>query len=155
MTDIPPVPPALENGAGGLKPPAKADPGSISDPIERGLDPGSIAVDNAKLRDLNFAYSSRVHSFYFVLAAAASLFIGGAITFVCMSARMFGWQTILILFAFFTPATILMTVLIRAIFPAEKKSEEKKGEDKKDDLSDMLPSSAVVKLLSEVLKSAK
>ncbi len=156
MTDIPPVPPAVENGAGGPKPQANADLGSISDPIERGpLDRQATAVDNAKLRDLNFAYASRVHSFYFVLAAAASLFIGGAITFVCMSTRMFGWQTILILFAFFTPATILMTVLIRAIFPAEKKSEEKKGEDKKDDLSDMLPSSAVVKLLTEVLKSAR
>ncbi|OWG18331.1 hypothetical protein KDK82_1810 [Delftia sp. K82] len=68
---------------------------------------------------------------------------------------MFGWQTILILFAFFTPATILMTVLVRAIFPAEKKSEEKKGEDKKDELSDMLPSSAVVKLLTELIKTTK
>lgn len=29
------------------------------------------------------------------------------------------------------------------------------GGDKKDDLSDMLPSSAVVKLLTEVLKSAR
>lgn len=69
--------------------------------------------------------------------------------FACMSRWMFGWQTILILFAFFTPATVVLAFMIRAVYSSGKE----KAEDKKDDLSDMLPSSAVAKVLAEVIKA--
>lgn len=114
------------------------------------MDPNLWALDNAKLAALSFGHKAKVRAFYFTLTVSALLFIAGTIMFACMSHWMFGWQTILILFAFFTPATIVLTILIRAIYMGDKE----KAEDKKDDLSDMLPNAAVVKMITELLKAS-
>lgn len=136
-TTVPPVPP-LKN------------PGASSDPVEGAPpDPNLRALDNAKLAALSFGHTAKIRAFYFTLSVSALLFIAGTIMFAYMSHWMFGWQTILILFAFFTPATLVLTILIRAIYPADKE----KTEDKKDDLSDMLPNAAVVKMIAELFKA--
>lgn len=120
-----------------------------SDPIEAPVSRKQEAIDSKKLEILNFEHQSKVTAFRYVLFTAAILFVCGAAMFCEASRRMFGWQTILILIAFFAPATIILTFLIRAVFSA---SGEKKEDAKKDDLSDMVPSAAVIKLIAELMK---
>lgn len=124
--------------------------GSDYDAVEGGAaNPNQQKVDAAKLKAIEFEHQAKKHAFYFTLIAAAALFVCGAFMFYHASHRMFGWQTILILFAFFAPATIVLTFLIRAVFTA---ISDKKDDSKKDDLTDMLPSAAVVKMIAELFK---
>ena len=113
-----------------------------------------MANDNALLKALSFAYKSKVQAFYFSLVAVALLFITGTAMFWCVNSWRYGsmgWHAIFILLAFFTPATVIITVLIRVIFA----SDPSKDDAKKDDLADMLPSAQVIKLVSEALKANK
>lgn len=147
MSDYPHVP---DDPAGNTTKPRALGVGSDYDAVETGaVNPNQQKVDAAKLKGIEFEHQAKTHAFYFTLAAAALLFAVGAFMFYHASHRMFGWQTILILFAFFTPATIILTFLIRAVFTA---ASDKKDEAKKDDLTDMLPSAAVVKLITELFK---
>lgn len=151
MSDFPPVPPDPKAG-GGVPIASLSGAGATSDPVEGvGSDPQKTAVDNAKLAGIQFVHTAKVRVFYFGLCASAALFIAGTLVFLCMSRWMFGWQTILILFAFFTPATIVISALIRSVYAAESSKEE----PKKEDISDMLPSSVVAKIITEALKPGK
>ena len=151
MSDLPPVPEPKQNGGNSSAPPLSGV-GPGSDPIETGpTDPNTAAVDNAKLYALAFAHKAKKHAFYFGLGAVTFLFIAGCVFFWCVSHWRYGnlgWHSILILLAFFTPATIVTTVLIRAVFPPEST----KDDAKKDDFSDMLPSAQVAKLFTELVK---
>lgn len=123
-----------------------------SDPIEGQEDKNQLAMDNKKLEILSFEAIAKRRAFYFVLIASATLFVGGTAMFCEVSRRMFGWQTILVLLAFFTPATVILTVLIRAIFSL---AAEKKDDSKKDDAGDLIPASSAAKLIAELYKAVK
>lgn len=151
MTDFPPVP---EEPKGSSSPVSKpliiGATSSDYDAVETGaLDPNQKKVDDAKLKAVEFEHEAKVQAFYFTLVVSASMFAAGAFMFYHASHRMFGWQTILILFAFFTPATIILSFLIRAIYV----SATNKPEDKKDDLSELVPVSAATKIAVEVVKT--
>lgn len=130
---------------------------SSSDPIEVAPDKNQLAIDNKKLEILNFEHLSKRRAFYFVLIVSSLMFIVGTAMFCEVSRRMFGWQTLLVLLSFFTPATVILTVLIRAVFSSanEKKDESKKDESKKDDFGDLIPLGPTAKLMAELLKAAK
>lgn len=156
MSIVPPVPEdksaASTQMSGGS---SFSGAGAGSDPIESTvLDSQAIKTDNAVLTSLRFAHQSKVHAFYFSLGAVTFLFLVGTLIFWCVSSWRYGsmgWHAIFILLAFFTPATVIVTVLIRVIFA----SDSSKDEAKKDDLADMLPSAQVIKLVSEALKANK
>lgn len=115
MSSLPPVPQPINTA-----PPAQqAGPISFgvgSDPVESPNTLNTLTTDNKKLEMLSFEHDSKVTIFYFGLSAAGVLFTVGCLLFFYMSHRMFGWQTILILFAFFAPATIIIVAMIRAVY---------------------------------------
>lgn len=156
MNEIPVPDPDKGPPSGGLSSGAQViRPVSItasSDPIEVKEDKNQLAMDNKKLEILSFEATSKQRAFYFVLIVSSMLFIAGTAMFCEVSRRMFGWQTILVLLAFFTPATVILTVLIRAIFSS---AADKKDESKKDDVGDLIPASSAAKLIAELYKAVK
>lgn len=148
LPDLPDVPNSPEMSEA----PSNLGAGSASDPVEKELDGQKKEVDDTLLGILSFQKMAQKRAFNLACWIVGILFLLGTAIFICLSSKLWGystllsWRLTLVLFAFFTPATVIFIIIIRAVFQTTKDSE------KKDELTDMLPQAVAMKLIAEIFK---
>lgn len=140
----PPVPEPEESASaksGGAVPPSAS---AAFDAPEAPVSSATLQADNSLLKLRTQEYEARQTVLCTAVIMSVLLFIAGFVTFwiVCYKTQFFGWDKITLLIAFFTPATIILGVLIRAVYTS-----------KKEDTQDALPHAEIWKAIAELSKS--
>lgn len=138
----PPVPEEPEQAKiDGGAPPKSLRPGAQFDAPEAPMSQETLAADNSLLRLRGHEYTAKRVVLLVGAFLPIALFLAGVVMFMHVygATAIFGWEKVLLLLVFFTPATIIFGVLIRAVYAVQ-------------DAKDSTPHGEMWKAVGEVIK---